>query len=267
MKQDKNFPFLNFLIKILMDLSFNFLKKMNKIAAFYKFVSIKPDELKLLAKRIEHKLQELQILGTILLAQEGINATIAGASSKMDDFLSFLREIQFFKYLDLKFSFAEKIPFRKCKVRIKNEILTFGEKNCDPTQRTGVHVSSNEWNELIKDVNTCVIDVRNDYEVKCGSFFRAINPNTQTFVEFKDFVRKKLSDQKNKKIAMFCTGGIRCEKASAFMLNEGFNDVYQLDGGILRYLETEKKEDLWKGSCFIFDDRQELSSNLSPIKN
>lgn len=240
-----------------------------KVAAFYKFLDIDENILVEEKAKIEEELLNLNILGTILLAKEGINGTISGIDTSIDIFSDFLEKETIFKNLEIKFSYTNKNPFQKCKVKIKKEILTFNEPDCLPHKKTGVHLNPDEWNDLIQQKETILIDVRNSYEIERGTFDGAKNPQTTNFTEFKEFVTKEMASEKNKNIAMFCTGGIRCEKASSFMLNQGFENVFQLNGGILKYLEEKKEEDgsLWKGSCFIFDERRELSKDLKPINN
>ncbi|HEY3781512.1 MAG TPA: rhodanese-related sulfurtransferase [Fimbriimonadaceae bacterium] len=234
-----------------------------KVAAFYKFVPL-PNY-----KELRDPLQELgarhDIIGTVLLASEGINATIAGSEEGVSSFLEGLHEAGPFEGLNLKFSSASTKPFLRWKVRLKKEIVTF--KNAtDPTETVGEYVKPKQWNQVISDPAVTVIDVRNSYEIEYGSFQGAINPNTNDFWEFPQFVANQLPD-KNQPIAMFCTGGIRCEKATSYLLSLGYTNVKHLEGGILRYLaEVPESESLWKGSCFVFDDREALDHSLQSIK-
>lgn len=239
------------------------------IAAFYKFTQISESIQQEIKLNTEKLMNDHQVFGTILIAQEGINSTIAGTNDGVTEVLNFLKSITQLSDIEPKLSYAEKIPFAKIKVKIKKEILTFGEENCEPsTAETGKFVNSKEWNNLIAQSDVLTIDVRNDYEVQEGSFKNAVDPKTVNFTDFKEFVATKLDPEKNKKVAMFCTGGIRCEKASSYMLKKGFKEVYQLEGGILKYLEETKEEDsCWQGNCFIFDERRSLNHNLKQSSN
>lgn len=203
------------------------------------------------------------IKGTILIASEGINGTVAGAADDIEALLSRIKSDGHFSDLVVKFSEAAEPPFQRLKVKIKREIVTFGVPEAEPARATGVLVEPEDWNSLISDPDVIVIDTRNDYEVEIGTFEGARNPETRAFNEFPEYVRRVLSTDRSKKIAMFCTGGIRCEKASAYMLREGFNNVYQLHGGILRYLERiAPEESLWRGECFVFDERVALEHGV-----
>jgi UPF0176 protein len=231
------------------------------IATFYKFVSL-PDFVELREPMLRY-CQEQGIKGTILLALEGINGTIAGSRQAIDSVLAFLRADSRLKDLEHKESSAEVPPFERMKVRLKSEIVTLGLPEVDPNQQVGTYVSPQEWNELISDPEVIVIDTRNDYEVDIGSFKGAQNPQTKSFREFPDYVHQHLDPTKHKKVAMFCTGGIRCEKASSFMVAQGFEQVYHLKGGILKYLEeVPAAESLWEGECFVFDERVAVSHGL-----
>lgn len=232
-----------------------------KIAAFYQFSPL--SDLPGLQSAILARLINLGIKGSVLLASEGINGTIAGSSEKLDDALVAITEISGCASLHPKFSFSSDMPFRRMKVRLKKEIVTIGPVKADPNEKVGTYVSAQDWNSLIDDPDVILIDTRNAYEVKVGTFKGAIDPGTESFGEFPEFVRTRLGNAKHKKIAMFCTGGIRCEKASSFMLNEGFAEVYHLQGGILKYLEDVKPEDsLWDGACFVFDERVAVGHQL-----
>jgi len=196
------------------------------------------------------------IKGTLHLASEGINGTICGSREALDGTLAYIKAIPGFASLVHRETQTERPPFARMKVKIKKEIVTFRVSGIDPTQQTGVHVAPQDWNALIEDPETIVIDTRNDYEVAVGTFKNALNPKTAHFVSFPDFVSKNLNPAQHKKVAMFCTGGIRCEKASAYMIQQGFEAVYQLNGGILNYLSEVPAEDsLWQGQCFVFDER------------
>ena len=239
---------------------------MFKIAALYKFFSISKPEL--LQDKIRDHFKQLKIKGTILVGHEGINGTISGSDLSIDAAIDFLKNINGCSKLDVKYSESDKDPFIRLKIKLKQEIVTIGDTSIDPNKIVGNYVSPDEWNLLIQDEDTIVIDTRNDYEYSIGTFKNAINPNTQKFREFPGWVEKnKFSDEdkKSKRVAMFCTGGIRCEKASSFMKDYGFAEVFHLKGGILKYLEDMPQENsLWEGECFVFDDRVSVNHNLEP---
>lgn len=231
------------------------------VATLYKFVSL-PD-----FEQIQNPLlsycQTQGIKGTILLAPEGINGTIVGERQAIDAVLDFLRSDPRLVDLEHKESYTDIPPFERMKVRLKSEIVTLGLPEVDPNEQVGTYVNPQEWNDLISDPEVIVIDTRNDYEVSIGTFKRAQNPQTQSFREFPEYVRQNLDPNQHKKVAMFCTGGIRCEKASAFMLSVGFTEVYHLKGGILKYLEeVPAQESLWEGECFVFDERVAVGHGL-----
>lgn len=231
------------------------------VAALYKFIKL--ENFKDLREPLAQVCQKHNIKGTLLLAQEGINGTIAGVRADIDSVLNYLKKDPRLADLEHKESQAESNPFYRMKVRLKKEIVTLGVSSVDPTQTVGTYVDPVHWNELLNDPDVYLIDTRNDYEAQIGTFKGAYNPNTQHFRQFPDFVKKMLDPQKHKKIAMFCTGGIRCEKASSFMLQQGFQEVYHLKGGILKYLETvPEKESLWQGDCFVFDQRVSVTHGL-----
>ncbi len=235
------------------------------VAAMYKFVHL-PDYRELREKLIQ-VCDKHSLKGTLLLAEEGINGTVAGSREAIDGLLIFLWEDPRFSDLRHKESFVSELPFYRMKVRLKKEIVTMGVPGTDPGQLTGSRVDYQQWNELISDPDVLVIDTRNEYEYEIGTFKNAISPHTKTFREFPEFVDRAMDVDKHKKVAMFCTGGIRCEKATNYLLKKGFNDVYHLNGGILKYLETireEGKEDenLWQGDCFVFDGRVAVDKNL-----
>lgn len=231
------------------------------VAAFYKFVSL-PDYIDKQAPILSF-CQTQSIKGTILLAQEGINGTIAGTRQGIDSVLAFLRSDLRLIDLEHKESSAEEPPFARMKVRLKKEIVTLGLPEVDPNKQVGTYVYPKDWNNIISDPEVLLIDTRNDYEVSIGTFKGAQNPQTASFREFPEYVRKHIDPSKHKKVAMFCTGGIRCEKASAFMLSQGFSQVYHLKGGILKYLEeVPTEESLWEGDCFVFDERVALTHGL-----
>ena len=211
----------------------------------------------------------LGVKGTLLLAREGINGTIAGADAAIRDVLAHIRALPGCEGLDVKFSTAETMPFHRMKVRIKREIVTMGEPDIDPRASVGTYVPPEDWNALIADPDTIVIDTRNDYEVAAGTFERAIDPRTRSFREFPAWFRAErerlLGQGRPPRVAMFCTGGIRCEKSTAFLKAEGVEEVYHLQGGILKYLETVPEADsLWRGECFVFDQRVTVGHGLAP---
>ena len=230
------------------------------IITFYQFKkNIKIDNFQILLKDF---CTFNKIKGTIILAKEGINGTVAGLSEPIKLLEKQLKQIGF-DNLEMKKSLYDFMPFNRLKVKIKNEIVTFGEKKIDVEKTTGQHTLSSEWNELIKEDNTLLLDVRNNFEVQIGSFAGAINPNTKNFSDFKKYVKENLDNNKNKEIAMFCTGGIRCEKASSYMLAKGFKNIYQLKGGILKYLEEiSLAESKWQGECFVFDNRVSVKNEM-----
>ena len=238
---------------------------MHKIITLYKFHKIH-EPLKLQAA-LKKELKNLDILGTIIVGNEGINGTVSGTSINLDRAIERLKLHSKILDLDLKESFSKKSPFLRLKIKIKDEIVTMGKKNINPSTQSGEYINHKRWNALIEDKNTLLIDTRNSYEYAIGTFKNSINPKTANFKEFPEWVKKQKfseTDKKQKKVAMFCTGGIRCEKASAFMKNEGFEKVYHLKGGILKYLEeTETRNSLWQGECFVFDDRVSVKHDLS----
>lgn len=231
------------------------------VATFYKFVKL-PDRVEL-REKLYAIAQQHDIKGTILLAQEGINATIAGTREAIDYMLSQLRSDSRFADLTHKESTTEIFPFERLKVRLKKEIVTIGNTEVDPTDAVGTYVTPQEWNALITDPDVVVIDTRNEYEVEIGTFKGAKNPKTDSFRQFPDYVQQHLDPSTHRKVAMFCTGGIRCEKASSLMIRQGFQEVYHLEGGILKYLEEIPPEDsLWEGECFVFDQRVAVKHGL-----
>lgn len=233
------------------------------IRAFYKFVRL-PD-FEEVREKILKVANEQGTKGTILLAEEGINGTVAGARESMDELFKAIQSDARLKPLPYKESISEDQPFYRMKVRLKKEIVTMGVPHIDPNQTVGTYIKGEEWNQLIADPDTVVIDTRNDYEVAIGSFENAINPNTQSFREFPQWVEDNKETLEGKKIAMFCTGGIRCEKSTAFMKEKGYQDVFHLDGGILQYLEDiPKDKSKWNGECFVFDNRVTVNHDLEP---
>jgi len=231
------------------------------IASFYQFVSL-PDY-EVLQQRLLAFCRTREVKGTILLAREGINGTIAGSRTAVESVLDYLRADPSLVELEYRGSSLGHVPFRRMKVRLRDEIVTFGHPAVDPTSSAGQYVEPAEWNALISDPDTLLIDTRNSYEVKIGTFAHAINPDITTFREFRDFVGDTLESSRHRKIALFCTGGIRCEKATSHMVALGFQEVYHLQGGILRYLaEVPPEESLWRGECFVFDERVAVGQGL-----
>lgn len=233
-----------------------------KIAALYRFTPIQ-DISALRAEIIAFGEDCTGICGTLLLAPEGVNGTIAAFPDDMDRMIGFLDQKLGITKGELKYSAAGKKPFNRFKVRPKKEIITLKRPEADPNKLVGQYVAPEDWNALINDPEVTLIDTRNDYETKVGIFKGAIDPDISVFTEFPDWAEKNLDPKKHKKVAMFCTGGIRCEKASSYMLANGFEEVYHLKGGILKYLETmPAEESLWEGECFVFDKRVSVGHNL-----
>ena len=230
------------------------------ILSFYQFKQIK--DLLTIKSRISNFCKFNKIKGTIIIAEEGINGTIAGTSQSIKNFQLEIKKIGF-ENLNPKYSYSKFMPFFRLKVRPKKEIVTLRTKMVDPENITGNKIKPENWNNLITDNDTILIDVRNDFEVEMGSFQGSINPKTKSFTEFKSYLKDNLSEAKDKKIAMFCTGGIRCEKISSYMIKKGFKNVNQLQGGILNYLEKiPEKNSLWDGECFVFDNRVSVKNEL-----
>jgi UPF0176 protein len=236
-----------------------------KVAAFYQFAAL-PD-FRELREPLRAICADLKLKGSVLLAHEGINGTLAGSHAAIDALIGELRDGELLGgrlgNAELKFSSAAVMPFARLKIRLKKEIVTLGDPTTDPTRAVGTYVDAADWNTLIAAPDTLVIDTRNAFEVAMGSFDGAVDPNIKSFGQFKDFVARALDPQKHRKIAMFCTGGIRCEKASAYLLAHGFAEVYHLKGGILGYLErVPEAESRWRGECFVFDERVALGHGL-----
>jgi len=231
------------------------------VAALYRFQTVPDPEG--LAVALRAVCDENEICGTLIVAREGINGTIAAADdAQMQNILKFIRT--HFDALEVKMSGASEKPFQRMKVKVKREIVTLGMPHIDPTQNVGTYVDAKQWNELIADPDVVIIDTRNSFEFEKGTFERAIDPGTSAFKEFPDYVEKSLDPAKHKKIAMFCTGGIRCEKASSYLVAQGFEQVYHLKGGILKYLEdVPEAQSKWRGRCFVFDERESLGQGLS----
>ena len=231
------------------------------ICALYKFTRL--DDFEEIQDPLKLFLDSLNIRGTLLLAREGVNGTIAGDNDSIMKSLDYLQKDKRLVGLEYKFSYSEKPPFKRLKVKLKKEIVTLGVSNIDPTFSSGTYVKPADWNELINDPDVVLIDTRNNYEFEIGSFKGSINPNTETFREFPAYTKNNLEKYRDKKIAMFCTGGIRCEKSTAYLKSKGFENVFHLQGGILKYLEEVKEDDsLWEGECFVFDDRVAVKHNL-----
>ncbi len=231
-----------------------------KVAAFYQFTDLA--DFRALREPLRARCADLRLKGSVLLAAEGINGTLAGAPDAIDALVAELTDGTLFggrlDRLELKFSTAQAMPFGRLKIRLKKEIVTLGDELCDPTRRVGIYVEPSKWNALIAADDTLVIDTRNAFEVAIGTFEGAVNPNIASFGQFKDFVPAR-----HRRIAMFCTGGIRCEKASSHLLARGFAEVYHLKGGILKYLEEiDEADSRWRGACFVFDERVALGHGL-----
>ena len=238
---------------------------MFSITALYKFARISSDRIEAIKQQIETFLETNQIKGLVLLSAEGINGTIAGTDKDIAKSKEFLQSIPEFGQIPFKDSFADFIPFKRLKVDIREEIVTLKRPDIFPEDGENHHLSPRDWHDtLMNDQDVVVIDTRNFYEVEIGKFKNAVDPKTSHFSEFPEFIKSQ-NYEKDKKILMYCTGGIRCEKALVHMQQEGFKNVYQLEGGILNYLK-EFPEGAWEGECFIFDHRVALDSNLEPSK-
>ncbi len=236
------------------------------VAALYQFVAL-PD-FRDLREPLRERCAARGLKGTILLAAEGINGTIAGEATPLHDLIDQLQRGPLFggrlDNLELKFSTAHAMPFQRLKIRLKKEIVTLGDPATDPTRQVGTYVDPAAWNELIAAPDVVLLDTRNRFEVAMGTFTGAVDPEIDSFGQFKDFVSQNLDPTRDRKIAMFCTGGIRCEKASSYLLARGFTEVYHLKGGILKYLETTPQADSrWRGECFVFDEREALGHGLT----
>jgi len=233
------------------------------VAALYQFALLEDYQalrLPILQACLQHGIK-----GTLLLANEGINGTIAGTRADIDAVVNIIRADSRLNNLEYKESFTDTQPFLRMKVKLKKEIVTLGVPGVSPTNQAGEYVDPQQWNQLISDPDVVVIDTRNNYEVDVGTFEGAINPATDSFREFPTFVQQTLNPHKHKKVAMFCTGGIRCEKATSYLLDQGFENVYHLKGGILKYLEqTPPESSLWNGECFVFDERVTVNQHLTP---
>jgi len=236
-----------------------------QIIIFYEFKTFDREQLALLKTRLRQVMKDLSIKGTIILAEEGFNSTVAGSPPAIDRFIVFAESILKTK-LNVKSSMHSECPFRRIDVKIKSEIVTLKRK-VDISKGAKTHVKPIHWNKIISDPETVVIDARNDYEFRTGTFKRAINPATEKFSDLPEFVSNYLDPTKHKRVAMFCTGGIRCEKFAPYMKQLGFDKVFQLDGGILKYLEqVPAEESLWEGECFVFDERVTVDETLKKGK-
>jgi len=236
---------------------------MKKIAvcALYKFVRL--ENFELLRQPLLAVMENNEVRGTLLLANEGINGTISGSQQGIDAVLAYLQSDERLSPISHKFSYSDDNPFQRTKVKLKKEIVTMGVEGIDPNLVVGTYVKPKDWNALISDPDVLLVDTRNDYEVEIGTFKNAVNPNTETFREFPAYVEKNLDNKKHKKVAMFCTGGIRCEKSTAYLKEQGFEEVYHLEGGVLKYLEeVPSDETMWQGECFVFDSRVAVDHNL-----
>lgn len=233
------------------------------VATFYKFTPL--EDYQQLQAPLQALCEAQALKGTILLAPEGINATLAGSRTGIDQTLRTLRRDPRLANLETRESFASASPFDQMKVKLRREIVSFGQPTIDPSQQTGITVPPQQWNQLISDPDVVVIDTRNVFEVAIGSFKGAQNPETASFQDFVGYTQQQLDPAQHQQIAMFCTGGIRCEKASAYLLSQGFETVYQLQGGILNYLaEVPESDSLWQGECFVFDQRVAVGHRLKP---
>lgn len=233
------------------------------VMALYKFVPW-PD-FEQWRDKIKQVMEAQQVFGSLLIASEGINGTVAGSREGVDALKASLNSIPALQDFGYKESFCEEQPFNRRKVKLKKEIVTLGVEGVDPLEVVGSYVKPNEWNALISDPEVVLVDTRNDYEVEVGTFKGALNPDTESFREFPEYVAKNLDPAKHKKVAMYCTGGIRCEKSTAYLKSQGFESVYHLEGGILKYLEeVDEAESMWEGECFVFDNRVTVDHQLQP---
>ncbi len=231
------------------------------VAGFYKFVPL--EDYREMHQPLLATCRKLEVTGTILLADEGINGTVAGSRTNIEALIVHLQKNPRLAEFPVNISIATENPFNRLKIRLKKEIIKMGVPGVKPSNKTGRHVTPEEWNSLVEDQQVLVLDARNKYETAIGSFANAVDPRIKSFVEITNYVQEKLGEQKDRKIAMFCTGGIRCEKLSTYMMDQGFKEVYQLRGGILRYLqEMPEEKSLWNGECFIFDHRVSLGHGL-----
>ncbi len=235
------------------------------IYSFYRFKFL--IKIKLLKNKFFKFSKNKNIYGSILIAEEGINGTISGTKKDLDEFITYTKKLIQIRKISLKISTNQFIPFYRLKIRLKKEIVTIGNKSIRPEKITGLHIHPKDWDKIINNKNYMIIDTRNEYEINIGSFKNSINPKTKSFREFPKYIKKE-KIKKNQPIAMFCTGGIRCEKASSYLIQEGYKNVSQLDGGILNYLEYKKKkhDTKWAGECFVFDNRVSVDKSLKKGK-
>ena len=240
-----------------------------KVAAFYNFLPILDKDILLIKEELKNLANKHEIKGTILLASEGVNGTVCGTEYAIDILIEMLKQFLKISEFNIKYSWTHKQAFRRFKARKKKEIVTIGLKQINPSKSVGKYIKANDWNRFLEDPDTVVIDTRNEYEIKIGNFVGALNPHTNSFREFPLWVQKYLKplikEKPSLKIGMYCTGGIRCEKATSYLIEEGFSDVHHLEGGILKYLEDVAPEkSLWDGECFVFDQRVSLDHELLP---
>ena len=234
------------------------------IAAFYKFTNFSPNRLEAIRSHLKEDFSAVGIKGTLLLAPEGVNGTIAGSYHAINSALNVIKQLPDCSDINHFISYALEPPFQKLKVRLKTEIVRMAIPTVNPNQVVGTYVDPKDWNRLISESDIITIDTRNDYEVEIGTFKGSINPRTEAFRQFPSWVKTNLNPLKNRRVAMFCTGGIRCEKGTAYLKEQGFEEVYHLKGGILNYLKTiPESESLWQGECFVFDDRVSIKHNLN----
>jgi UPF0176 protein len=231
------------------------------VCALYRFVTLA--DYQSLQLPLQNFLHDNNIKGTLLLAHEGINGTVSGSKASIDALLSYFDKDPRLAGIEVKFSYDDTQPFYRAKVKLKKEIVTMGVEGIDPKQIVGTYVEPKDWNALISSPDVLLVDTRNDYEVQIGTFKNALNPHTTSFRQFPAYVKENLDPTKHKKVAMFCTGGIRCEKSTAYLKEQGFDEVYHLRGGILKYLEDVPAQDsLWEGECFVFDNRVSVNHAL-----
>jgi len=231
------------------------------VCALYRFVYL--DDYRALRTPLLQVMEQHGICGTLLLSREGINGTVAGTRAAIDTLFGWLQRDRRLAGIEHRESLAERPPFKRCRVKLKKEIVTLGVTGLDPNREAGTYVNPSDWNALISEPDVLLVDTRNDYEIRVGTFRNAVNPGTATFREFPGFVRTRLDPALHRKVAMFCTGGIRCEKSTAYLRQQGFREVYHLKGGILNYLEQiPERESLWTGECFVFDERVTVNHSL-----
>jgi UPF0176 protein len=231
------------------------------VCALYKFVTL--NDFEQMRTPLRETMVKHGVKGTLLLAAEGINGTVAGTREGIDKLLDWLKADPRLETLSSKESYDDHMPFYRTCVKLKKEIVTMGIEGIDPKKTVGTYVKPDQWNDLISDPDVTLVDTRNEYEIEIGTFKNAVNPNTTSFREFPQYVEENLDPKKNKKVAMFCTGGIRCEKSTAYLKEQGFDEVYHLEGGILKYLEdVPEEESLWEGECFVFDNRVSVNHQL-----